>query len=184
MQNMLELLGTKEQKQRKFDPRQIQLIKRFENLNDFDRPPDLGEPEVENETDQPRSQRNNVQLVSNQEPEESVHAQFGYCPSGQADMLSQEIAYAKKNVLKQQLSNDLHELLRRMRRCDVKTMIKEHKPIIGVRSGLIPSKRASIQPPRDPVKEIKAQAKNEQQAKMMMGSMSMRLRLKKEAMEE
>ena len=74
MQNMLELLGTKEQKQRKFDPRQIQLIKRFENLNDFDRPPDLGEPEVENETDQPRSQRNNSHLVNNQEPGESVHA--------------------------------------------------------------------------------------------------------------
>ena len=58
-----------------------------------------------------------------------------------------------------------------MRRCDVKTMIKEHKPIIGVKSGLIPSKRMFSQPPPDPVKEIKEQAKNEQQVKMMMGSM-------------
>ena len=51
LQNILELLKSKEQNLKKFDPRHIQLIKKFENLNDFDKPPDVDAKNVETETE-------------------------------------------------------------------------------------------------------------------------------------
>ena len=65
---------------KKFDPRHIQLIRKFENLNDFDKPPDVDAKYQETETES-KYQRKRSRVAEFQE-DNSVHAQFGYTPSG------------------------------------------------------------------------------------------------------
>ena len=72
---------------KKFDPRHIQLIRKFENLNDFDKPPDVDDKYFVTETESSKYQRKRSRVVDFQE-DNSVHAQFGYTPSGQADELT------------------------------------------------------------------------------------------------
>ena len=64
LQNMLELLKSKEQNQKKFDPRHIQLIKKFENLNDFDKPPDVNAKDVDPEAESSKYQRKRSRVAN------------------------------------------------------------------------------------------------------------------------
>ena len=111
LKNIRNMLEEKGKRLKSFDPQNVQYIKRFQNLNDFEKPPDYDAAVSDTESVKSGKQKQKPMRSNRKHRRESVLQQFGYESSGQADLLSQQAACDEKNKLKMKLHQDFFDTL-------------------------------------------------------------------------